>query len=754
MASYNLYIADGTEVTYAYTFDMLSTSEIEVRLNNTVQTTGYTINDVTKTVTFDTAPASGLSVMLRRKTPVELLYRFGQGAAFTGQNLDADFDQLLYGFEEYSDITDYSRSRTLRVPDSDPEISVIGNVEERAGKYLGFDSLGNPQLLLPDADSAAGVAAELSITNLNQYEIQKRLAVESGFLLSGKFETGQTLTTVQQSLLYRAAGVQYAWTGAYPKTVFAGQTPMNSGGIGPGAWVEIKALRTELGEGTGADLVKYQHKVAVGALPASLANRFVYQLDAVADFGADPTNSVDSAAALQSFASACQAVGWVTGHINGLFKISAPVTWLNVAGLNLVCNAYIYPTYNTGDYVLGFCNSQGIRIGGKLEVSGQSKLGIQCGLKFWTTTSNGVSFSSFYGLAATDVLCGIQCGDVNYPDGLVSEMEFVGGYTAGTPCAVRVIGTQTYVCFIGFDAVSGGPGALSVVTQYTVHVKGANLKWIGGEIQHNDNIAGAATLVEPVTSAAYSNPWGNLTVSDCHVETAAALCLIANLDSIPTPLSDNANVTFRGLRGYHSQNNGPFISVHSSANTYAGRITTDEINMYCGVVRNQPNIQAPDTTHVYYDPAGFGKNFVKGLQAVSGGILHFPRRIVFRATNANSQAIGTSAGVVNFTQPQVSDDQYRWNTNYSAGRFTVPPGGLNDVTVDGTLRVASGNLQLDVYVDSTLKTLSSPSATIAHVHADLGNLNAGQIVDIRATASASTTTNGGSLEFITITAER
>ncbi|MES9303889.1 phage tail fiber protein, partial [Cutibacterium acnes] len=112
MASYNLYIADGSTTTYAYTFDQLDSSSVEVRLNNVIVTTGYTIDTVAKTVTFVGAPDAGTSIMLRRLTSVLLRYRFGQGAAFTGQNLDADFDQLLYAFQEYSDLTDYARGRT------------------------------------------------------------------------------------------------------------------------------------------------------------------------------------------------------------------------------------------------------------------------------------------------------------------------------------------------------------------------------------------------------------------------------------------------------------------------------------------------------------------------------------------------------------------------------------------------------------------------------------------------------------------
>ncbi|MES9284852.1 phage tail fiber protein, partial [Cutibacterium acnes] len=257
MASYNLYIADGSTTTYAYTFDQLDSSSVEVRLNNVIVTTGYTIDTVAKTVTFVGAPDAGTSIMLRRLTSVLLRYRFGQGAAFTGQNLDADFDQLLYAFQEYSDLTDYARGRTLRVPDSDPEIALIPSVAERAGKYLGFNSEGNPQVLLPDTDSAAGVAAELAKTNLSVDELHYRDAREAGCVLVGTFEAGTTITVANRTVLYRTNGQQYKWAGALPKAVPLGSSPASTGGISAGAWVPLHdvSLREELAAPTGYTLV-------------------------------------------------------------------------------------------------------------------------------------------------------------------------------------------------------------------------------------------------------------------------------------------------------------------------------------------------------------------------------------------------------------------------------------------------------------------------------------------------------------------
>ena len=522
----------------------------------------------------------------------------------------------------------------------------------------------------------------------------------------------------------------------------------------------LDAFKASLLSDTGFDLIKYKKAGVTGSALNTLSTRYARTLDAVADFGADPTGSVDSYAALQAWANACASVPWATAEIKGIFKISAPIQFSNLTGLSIYAQCYIYPTYDTGDYVFGIRNAQGVRTYGRLEVSGQSKIGIKSAFKFWSDNSNGFSFCEFYGLCATDALTGITLGDIAYPHALISELAFHGGYTAGTPCAIRAIGNQTYINFIGFNAVSGAPGGLSVATQYTLHTKGANVMFIGGELQHNDNISGATVLVEPIADITdgsgnnFGNSYGSVGVTNCHVETAAQLCMIANLDGVTSTISNRTGVSFTNLRGYHSQNNGGMITVHSSASEYAGKIMTKDIQLYCGVIRNQANIVAGTNTIVDYDSSGFGWQFVPGLQAVSGGILLFKRRAVYRAYNSNGQAIGTSPGVVNYVTPQTSDDMYRWTSNYSAGRFTVPAGGLRDVEVLANIRVAAGNVQLDVYVDSAVKSLGTPNAISTTVRVFLGNLNAGQIIDVRATASAATTSNGGDLESITIFAER
>ena len=605
-------------------------------------------------------------------------------------------------------------------------------------------------------------------TNQVTGQVQKTLPAilrDAGFRPAAfTFATGGTLNVgdSDMAVLWPTAGggdgQYYIWKGAYPKTIPASSSPASTGGVGPSGWLPLGdiTLRTELAATDGAKLVN-KKKSGANTVATNLLNRGKKIYDAVDDYGADPTGATDSYAALQAWANAAIADPWATATINGIFKISQPLEFANVAGLTILANCYIYPTYTSGDAVIQFRNGQGIRVYGRFEASGQNQVNIKAAFKMFSDNANGFSFNYFYGLCASDAVIGIQLGDIAYPSALISELSFHGGFTVGTPCAIKAIGTQTYINFTSFDAVSGGSGGLSVVTQYTVWLQGAQCKFLGGEIQHNNNIGGAAVLIEPINDPTYGNSYANFASVHTHVETAAQLCMIANLSSISSPISDKTGVSFVGTHGYHSQDNGPMINVHSSASEYAGLISTRNITLYTPTQRTQINISAGNATVVDYDPTGFGKNFVKGLQAVQGGILKLTRQPVMRVFNSAAQSIGTSATVVKYTTPQTSDDMYRWQAQYSAstGRFTVPIGGLKNVEVRANLRVATGACQLDVYVNSTLKTLKSPEGVTPSVSVMLGDLAAGDYIDIRATmTSAAANTNGGDLEGFTIIAER
>ncbi len=160
--SYNTYVANGSQTAYLVTFEQRVFTQIQVYLNSELQTSGYTYNSVTKQIVFDTAPPIGVIVRLQRYTSEVLLNKFGQDAAFTGSNLDENFEQILFKAEETQEAWLAPLDRAVRVPNSEVSINALPNVANRRNKALGFDSNGQPFMIplvnIPDSALAIALA--------------------------------------------------------------------------------------------------------------------------------------------------------------------------------------------------------------------------------------------------------------------------------------------------------------------------------------------------------------------------------------------------------------------------------------------------------------------------------------------------------------------------------------------------------------------------------------------------------------------
>ncbi|WP_426720836.1 phage tail fiber protein [Enterobacter cloacae complex sp. 301C7] len=714
---YIIYNANGLTTVFPFEFYIINASDIQVTINGTPVTSGYSVSGAGNVgggdVIFITPPANGSVVMLERVVPTYRLTDYQDNGDLLADTVNKDFDRLWMAIQ-------------------------------RSFIYLGL-ALRRP--LFGGPFNAEGYRIEKLADPVNPQDAATKNYVES-VSLAKVLRVPESSVKVVPPVSQRANKLLAFNADGDPIAVLPES--------GSAADVLI-----ELAKPTGANLSWFKQPGVVEAISSPVSARFIRKLDAVADFGADPTGATDSYAALQAWADACTSNAYVTATINGIFKISQPVTFVGLQGLTLIGNCFIYPMYTSGTHVLGFKNGAGLRIYGRVEASGVNLLGIKSACKLWSDGS-GISFSYLYGLIGSYALVGIQFGDLAYPGALVSEMSLMGGHTVGTPCAVKAIGTQCYINIIGFDAVSGAAGDLEPVTQYTITIVGAQVKHIGGELQHNNNIFGAGVLLSPIADSDFGNTYGNYSSSEVHTECAAQRVLIANLDGVPSPISNRSSVSVYGDHGYHSQDNGGLISVHdSSLADYAGSIHTDNMSLYAPVQRIQPNIVAGPLTHVYYDERGFGTNFVKGLQAVSGGILHFTERPVAILKNANGQTLNTSLNTVIWAEPTFNDDTYRWRANISSGVFTVPTGGLKNVKVDSVIRINSGaTISLDIFVTPSgsspiVRSLTMPKATTANVSTFLGDLAAGDKVFAQAKIDSGTAqTNGGALEMMVITASR
>jgi hypothetical protein len=95
----NTYTGDGTTVLYTFTFPYLERTHVKVALNGSLITAFTFDNDTT--IRFNTAPANGVIIEIFRQTPTdELQAVFSPGSAIRAEDLNDDFTQALYVFQE------------------------------------------------------------------------------------------------------------------------------------------------------------------------------------------------------------------------------------------------------------------------------------------------------------------------------------------------------------------------------------------------------------------------------------------------------------------------------------------------------------------------------------------------------------------------------------------------------------------------------------------------------------------------------
>lgn len=87
----------------------------------------------------------------------------------------------------------------------------------------------------------------MALKTINDIKDAGKQAIRDiGYTSMDSFQAGATLTLPNQILRDTTTGLYYRWDGAFPKSVPAGSTPENSGGIGIGAWQLISTLGFEV----------------------------------------------------------------------------------------------------------------------------------------------------------------------------------------------------------------------------------------------------------------------------------------------------------------------------------------------------------------------------------------------------------------------------------------------------------------------------------------------------------------------------
>ena len=200
---YIIYNANGLTTVFPFEFYIINSGDIQVTINGTVITSGYTVSGVGNIgggdVIFITPPASGSVVMLERVVPMYRLTDYQDNGDLLADTVNKDFDRLWMAIQRYGihlglalrrplfggpfDAEDYriekladpvnaqdavtkkylesvSLARVLRVPEA--SVGLVPSLDLRRNKLLAFNNSGDPIPVLPESGSASDVMIELA----------------------------------------------------------------------------------------------------------------------------------------------------------------------------------------------------------------------------------------------------------------------------------------------------------------------------------------------------------------------------------------------------------------------------------------------------------------------------------------------------------------------------------------------------------------------------------------------------------------
>jgi hypothetical protein len=138
------YVANGTLTAFVFDFAVFQASDVEVRVNGAVATTGFTVAldaNGRGTVTFAAAPPAGTRVTLLRRLTIQRQTDFQEGGELRAKTLNDELDFQTASIQQVA----HDAARALRQPEEDAAaLTPLPAAAMRAGLFLGFDSNGQP----------------------------------------------------------------------------------------------------------------------------------------------------------------------------------------------------------------------------------------------------------------------------------------------------------------------------------------------------------------------------------------------------------------------------------------------------------------------------------------------------------------------------------------------------------------------------------------------------------------------------------
>lgn len=174
----NSYVGNGSTTVFAFTFRLIKEADLKVYVDAAlVATSEYVVSGVGDLeggdVTFDTAPANGATVFIRREVTQDRDTDYQQGGALNSETLDNDLDRTIMMVQDLAastliavegeDLLDATNKRIINVADpvNDQDAATKAWVESStaAGVIAAAASATNAQASAVAADASADLAA-------------------------------------------------------------------------------------------------------------------------------------------------------------------------------------------------------------------------------------------------------------------------------------------------------------------------------------------------------------------------------------------------------------------------------------------------------------------------------------------------------------------------------------------------------------------------------------------------------------------
>ena len=146
------YLGNGVTTAFSTNFPVAAFTDVNASLTGTsgiyncVYGTDFTVSGAVTssavTVTFTTAPASGIDILIYRVEPLTQVNNFVDNARWTGEAVTGAFDKLTMIAQQLQDQS--NRSIQFPIADTGSATNILPPVAQRAGMIMAFDQSGDP----------------------------------------------------------------------------------------------------------------------------------------------------------------------------------------------------------------------------------------------------------------------------------------------------------------------------------------------------------------------------------------------------------------------------------------------------------------------------------------------------------------------------------------------------------------------------------------------------------------------------------